>query len=78
MSLKLLNYFANFDHPVYSNPNKISHKNIISWKVIITSFNINICFYLSCLYNFLKNSQGAKFGDQNEHFFQAFVKLHHI
>ena len=48
MSLKLLNHFANFDHPVYSNPKKISHKNIILWKVIITSFNINICFYLSC------------------------------
>ena len=43
---------------------KSATKFIILWKVIITSFKINICFYL---YIFLKTSEDAKYGNQNVH-----------
>ena len=60
-----MNFLYNFlTTPYILTQIKSATKFIILWKVIITSFKINICFYL---YIFLKESEDAKYGTQNVH-----------
>ena len=62
---KIMKLFHNFlTTPYILAQIKSATKFIILWKVIITSFKINICFYL---YIFLKKCEDDKYGNQNVH-----------